>query len=67
VVRLVERRGCTLEVADLDILDATPLLDLKPYVPRFDSWAGRAGWLDHAPDATTRDDGRFGGEPGSEG
>lgn len=65
VVRLVERRGCTLEVADLDILDATPLIDIKPYVPRFDAWTGRSGWLDAAPCATTHDDGRFGGEPGS--
>jgi tRNA-Thr(GGU) m(6)t(6)A37 methyltransferase TsaA len=59
VVRLLERRGCTLEVTDLDVLDATPLLDVKPYVPRFDAWPGRAGWLDAAPDTTTRDDGRF--------
>jgi tRNA-Thr(GGU) m(6)t(6)A37 methyltransferase TsaA len=64
-VRLVERRGSTLEVADLDILDGTPLLDVKPYVPRFDAWTGRAGWLDEAPCATIRDDGRFGRGPGS--
>jgi tRNA-Thr(GGU) m(6)t(6)A37 methyltransferase TsaA len=64
-VRLVERQGCTLEVADLDILDGTPLLDVKPYVPRFDAWTGRAGWVDRAPDETTRDDGRFGRGPGS--
>jgi tRNA-Thr(GGU) m(6)t(6)A37 methyltransferase TsaA len=66
-VRLVERRECTLEVVDLDILDGTPLLDLKPYVPRFDAWGGRAGWLDGAPCGTTRDDGRFGGGVGPEG
>jgi tRNA-Thr(GGU) m(6)t(6)A37 methyltransferase TsaA len=59
VVRLLERHGCTLEIGDIDVLDGTPLLDLKPYVPRFDAWTGRAGWVDHAPDATTRDDGRF--------
>jgi tRNA (adenine37-N6)-methyltransferase len=66
VVRLLERRGSTLEVADLDVLDGTPLLDVKPYVPRFDSWAGRAGWVDGAPDATTRDDGRFDDTPRAE-
>jgi tRNA-Thr(GGU) m(6)t(6)A37 methyltransferase TsaA len=60
VVRLVGRDGCTLEVADLDVLDGTPLLDLKPYVPRFDAWNGRAGWVDESPAPTTRDDGRFG-------
>ena len=64
VVRLVERHGCTLEVSDLDVLDQTPLLDVKPYVPRFDAWAGRAGWLDGAPCEHTRDDGRFGSDPG---
>jgi tRNA-Thr(GGU) m(6)t(6)A37 methyltransferase TsaA len=66
VVRLVGRDGCTLEVADLDVLDGTPLLDLKPYVPRFDAWNGRAGWVDEAPAPTTRDDGRF-GRPGTGG
>jgi tRNA-Thr(GGU) m(6)t(6)A37 methyltransferase TsaA len=66
-VRLVERRGCTLEVADLDVLDETPLLDLKPYVPRFDAWSGRAGWLDGAPAETKHDDGRFAAERGTRG
>jgi tRNA-Thr(GGU) m(6)t(6)A37 methyltransferase TsaA len=60
VVRLLERRGGTLEVADLDVLDGTPLLDVKPYVPRFDAWPGRAGWLDEARSGRTQDDGRFG-------
>ncbi len=36
VVRLVERRGALLVVEDVDILDGTPLLDIKPYVTRFD-------------------------------
>ena len=43
------------------------VLDVKPYVPRFDAWSGRAGWVDDAPAPTTRDDGRFGGDPGSRG
>jgi tRNA-Thr(GGU) m(6)t(6)A37 methyltransferase TsaA len=58
-VRLLGRRGRALDVADLDVLDGTPLLDVKPYVPRFDSWPGRAGWLDASPCERTRDDGRF--------
>lgn len=54
VVRLLERRGSTLRVADVDILDNTPLLDIKPYVPRFDAHPqSRAGWFD-----TTRADRR---------
>jgi tRNA-Thr(GGU) m(6)t(6)A37 methyltransferase TsaA len=45
-VRLVEVKGCTLHIEDVDIVDGTPLLDIKPYVPDFD-WraAGRIGWL----------------------
>ncbi len=46
VVRLVEVQGCTLQIEDVDIIDGTPLLDVKPYVPDFD-WrpAERVGWL----------------------
>lgn len=36
VVELVERRGRELEVAGLDALDGTPVIDIKPYVPVFD-------------------------------
>ena len=32
VVRLVNVEGCTLHVEDLDILDGTPLLDIKPHI-----------------------------------
>ena len=44
VVRLLAVRDGTLEVADVDILDGTPILDIKPYVPQFDCYPGsRAG------------------------
>ncbi len=47
-VRLLRREGRVLHVSDIDILDDTPLLDLKPYVPSFDAFpVSRAGWLDH--------------------
>jgi len=36
VVRLLERNGNKLRVKGIDVLDGTPLLDVKPYVPRFD-------------------------------
>lgn len=36
VVRLTERSGNRLTVKGIDVLDGTPLLDIKPYVPRFD-------------------------------
>ncbi|MEI6726908.1 MAG: tRNA (N6-threonylcarbamoyladenosine(37)-N6)-methyltransferase TrmO [Actinomycetes bacterium] len=55
VVRLVERRGSDLFVEDLDILDGTPLLDIKPYVARFDIRLDtRSGWMDRVSDQTAR-------------
>ncbi len=48
-VRLVAVEETQLRVQEIDILDGTPLLDIKPYVPRFDSYpAAAAGWLDRA-------------------
>jgi tRNA-Thr(GGU) m(6)t(6)A37 methyltransferase TsaA len=45
-VRLVEVEGCTLHIEDIDVVDGTPLLDIKPYVPDFDGpQAERIGWL----------------------
>ncbi len=38
IVRLIEVKGATLVIEDVDILDGTPFLDLKPYVPAFDSF-----------------------------
>ncbi|MBN2194939.1 MAG: tRNA (N6-threonylcarbamoyladenosine(37)-N6)-methyltransferase TrmO [Polyangiaceae bacterium] len=47
VVRLLAREGNVLRIADVDVLDDTPLLDLKPYVPEFDAHpSSRAGWFD---------------------
>jgi tRNA-Thr(GGU) m(6)t(6)A37 methyltransferase TsaA len=46
VVRLERIEGTTLTVSGLDIVDGTPLLDIKPYVPQFDDRAdARIGWL----------------------
>jgi len=60
VVRLLSREGRRLRVADLDILDGTLLLDLKPYVPSFDAWAGsRAGWFDGSTVGRRTADDRF--------
>jgi tRNA-Thr(GGU) m(6)t(6)A37 methyltransferase TsaA len=46
-VRLEKIEGTTLYILDVDILDGTPLLDIKPYVPHFDTVQGevRIGWL----------------------
>ena len=47
IVRLVERRARELVVEDLDVLDGTPLLDIKPYVEGFDLRVGtRGGWTE---------------------
>lgn len=47
VVKLIERRGNTLRVSGVDMLDGTPLIDIKPYVPKFDHRdAERIGWLE---------------------
>ncbi|MEW6567628.1 MAG: tRNA (N6-threonylcarbamoyladenosine(37)-N6)-methyltransferase TrmO [Chloroflexota bacterium] len=48
VVRLVGRKGRVLHISGADMLDATPLLDIKPYVPKFDAPPDvRIGWLEH--------------------
>lgn len=51
VVRLLRRDGRRLYVSGVDALDGTPLLDIKPYVPRWDSVPDAvAGWLQDRPD-----------------
>lgn len=59
VVRLLGRQGRVLQVAGVDMLDGTPLLDIKPYVPEFDAHRSRAGWLDQAGVDRRQADGRF--------
>ncbi|MCX6691311.1 MAG: tRNA (N6-threonylcarbamoyladenosine(37)-N6)-methyltransferase TrmO [Methanoregula sp.] len=49
VVRLIGVEGRTLIIEDIDILDGTPLLDIKPYVPAFDAYPDAScGWLETA-------------------
>jgi tRNA-Thr(GGU) m(6)t(6)A37 methyltransferase TsaA len=46
IVKLRKRMGNTLIVSGVDMLDKTPLLDIKPYIPRFDFVAGASGgWV----------------------
>jgi len=46
-VRLLEREGNVLKVLGIDVLDGTPLIDIKPYVPEFDRREEvRIGWLE---------------------
>jgi len=59
-VRLLGIVGSILEVEGLDILDNTPLLDIKPYIPAFDAFeAKRIGWCENAKGGSIAADGRF--------
>jgi len=62
IVRLIDVKDNIIHIRDIDIVNKTPLLDIKPYVPEFDiREVEKIGWLEKnihkLPDA--RDDGRF--------
>jgi tRNA (adenine37-N6)-methyltransferase len=62
IVRLVGIDGATIAIEDVDMVDGTPLLDLKPYVPAFDDRPdARIGWFAGrlGPLAEARADDRF--------
>ena len=62
-VRLISIDNATLHIEDVDVVDGTPLLDIKPYVPALDDRADpRIGWYAGRLDAlpTARADDRFG-------
>ena len=62
VVRLAKMEGSRLYIEEADMLDETPLLDIKPYVPDFDvREVQKTGWFADAPGKLekARDDGRF--------
>ena len=48
VVRLIRREGSSLYLSGVDMLDGTPLLDIKPFVPRFDHRPrAKVGWMEN--------------------
>lgn len=62
VVRLIRIDGLTLHIEDVDMVDGTPLLEIKPYVPIFDAAAdAKTGWLSEKAVHVfkARSDGRF--------
>jgi tRNA (adenine37-N6)-methyltransferase len=66
LVRLVRIEGAVIHIEELDLLDGTPLLDIKPYVPPFDERAdARYGWFEQRAHNvhSVRADARF-DEPG---
>ena len=64
LVSLIRRDGNILHVGELDVLDGTPLLDIKPYSFRVDSREGAlSGWQEEVDDETARRLGRRGWRP----
>ncbi len=67
VVKLLRREGRVLHVENIDILDGTPLLDIKPYSARFDRIEDtQDGWYREVDGETAMIRGKrgFGGAPG---
>jgi tRNA-Thr(GGU) m(6)t(6)A37 methyltransferase TsaA len=59
-VRLLGVRGGRLRIGDVDVLDKTPLLDIKPYAPALDCFeVRRAGWLQNKGGGVGVADNRF--------
>jgi tRNA (adenine37-N6)-methyltransferase len=55
IVKLLRREGNVLYLDNVDVLDGTPLLDIKPYSARFDRIEGtRNGWQDEVDEATAQ-------------
>jgi tRNA-Thr(GGU) m(6)t(6)A37 methyltransferase TsaA len=62
IVKLTGIQGNTLQIENVDILNHTPLLDIKPYLPEFDQHpADRLGWYETVQGKvkTHRSDNRF--------
>ena len=47
IVQIIEISGCMIIVEGIDVLDKTPLLDIKPYIPDFDVRSDtKTGWYE---------------------
>jgi tRNA (Thr-GGU) A37 N-methylase len=58
----MEIENNTLHIEDIDIVEGTPLIDIKPYVPKFDDRkAAKIGWFTDKLGKLKeiKDDGRF--------
>jgi tRNA-Thr(GGU) m(6)t(6)A37 methyltransferase TsaA len=59
LVRLNRIEGNILFIEDVDVLNGTPLLDIKPYISRFDSRENvRSGWQENVDEETAKLRGR---------
>lgn len=55
LARLVEIKGLVVRVAETDLLDGTPILDLKPYLPFEEAHPdARSGWLEHVANKSSQ-------------
>ena len=62
VVELTEVVGNELQIKNVDVVNETPLLDIKPYIPEVDAHqVARVGWLEQVQDTMKRrkSDSRF--------
>ncbi len=62
IVKLIKKKDNVLEIEGVDILDGTPLIDIKPFVPNFDAQENvKVGWLEkhHNKVHNHKSDGRF--------
>ena len=69
IVQLLSIEENILRIRDVDIVDGTPLLDIKPYVPKFDHRENaKIGWMEKNIKelSKSRDDGRFSAETRNE-
>jgi tRNA-Thr(GGU) m(6)t(6)A37 methyltransferase TsaA len=65
VLRLVSVKGLTIEVLDVDIVDQSPILDIKPYVPYADAFPeSKVGWLSPLAESTSEGAGSLDPEQG---
>jgi len=59
LVRLVKREANVLFLDEEDMLDGTPIVDIKPFIPRFDYRENaRAGWQEHVEEDVAQRRGR---------
>jgi tRNA-Thr(GGU) m(6)t(6)A37 methyltransferase TsaA len=59
LVRVQRIEHNIIHIEDVDVLDGTPLLDIKPYVTRFDVRENaRCGWQEHVDEHTAQVRGR---------
>lgn len=61
IVRVVKLEKNKIYIENVDLIDGTPLLDIKPYVPAFDQWVvQKNGWLEEKKGKlpAAKDDGR---------